>query len=315
MRITNLPAYQHIYQKFESGEFKPGIASELPVYTYDVNETDNLTVGHYVGGINYSKIHLEDVPESFQTRDFFLHVVSSVHKDVLAYVKENLGKKFNRNFFKDHIATEHYSLSFEENCFEYMPLEYIDEEMVSWAMIKAIDSRCIDRRGDFEDWFYSVAKRKPEVLTQDFWTLGARIFAKRMYGKNKFLEITPDKYKTKEYYFAMCLENSTTIMEDFPKDVLSPEFLIALINDNINNIKSFSEEALEQEVPVIGLDSPLKIWKAVLMIDGFNISNITLNDERTDFFLNRYDENSSEYRIAFNERYQQYLRSKKENEA
>ena len=43
MRITNLPAYQHIYQKFESGEFKPGIASELPVYTYDVNETDNLT--------------------------------------------------------------------------------------------------------------------------------------------------------------------------------------------------------------------------------------------------------------------------------
>ena len=182
-------------------------------------------------------------------------------------------------------------------------------------MIKAIDSRCIDRRGDFEDWFYSVAKRKPEVLTQDFWTLGARIFAKRMYGKNKFLEITPDKYKTKEYYFAMCLENSTTVMEDFPKDVLSPEFLIALINDNINNIKSFSEEALEQEVPVIGLDSPLKIWKAVLMIDGFNISNITLNDERTDFFLNRYDENSSEYRIAFNERYQQYLRSKKENEA
>lgn len=257
MRITDLPAYQHIYHKFESGEFKLGIASKLPIYTYSSNPADNLTPGHYVGGLSYSKINFSDVPEKFRTRDFFLHAVSSVHKDVLAYVKENLGKKFDRNFFKDHIATEHYALYFEENCFEYMHIEYIDEEMISCAMIKAIDSRCIERRGDFKDWFYSVAKRKPEVLTQDFWTLGARIFAKRVNGKNMFLEITPNKYKTKEYYFAMCLANDTKVMEDIPKDVVSNGFLIALINENIENVKSLSEEALEQKVPVRGMDSPI----------------------------------------------------------
>lgn len=318
MSVTDLPAFQRIYQKFETNEFKPGTASKLPVYTYDKNQTENLTVGHYVGGIDYGKIHFADVPEDFRTRDFFLHTLSSVNKDVLAYVKENLGKKFDRDFFKDHIATEQYALSFEENCFEYMPLEYIDEEMVSWAMISSINSRCIDRRGDFDDWFYSVAKRKPEVLTQDFWTLGARTFAKRMNGKNKFLEITPDEYKTKEYYFAMCLANSTPVMEDIPKEILSPAFLVALISENLENICSFSEEALEQEVPikwfVKGLDFPIKIWKIALMVDGYLVRHINLNDERVEFFCEHYPETSYQYRI-FMDYYNKYLRSKKKAEA
>lgn len=52
MSVTDLPAFQRIYQKFETNEFKPGTASKLPVYTYDKNQTENLTVGHYVGGID-----------------------------------------------------------------------------------------------------------------------------------------------------------------------------------------------------------------------------------------------------------------------
>jgi len=76
-------------------------------------------------------------------------------------------------------------------------------------------------------------------------------------GKNMFLEITPNKYKTTEYYFAMCLANDTKVMEDIPKDVVSNGFLIALINENIENVKSLSEEALEQKVPVRGMDSPI----------------------------------------------------------
>lgn len=95
----------------------------------------------------------------------------------MEYVKAHIGEKFDRDFFKDHIVSDYYSIEFDENCFEYMPIEYIDEEMVSVAMLKAVNARYIERRGDFDDWFYSVAKRKPNVLTQDFWTLGARIRA------------------------------------------------------------------------------------------------------------------------------------------
>ena len=226
MKITDVPAYKRINENFEKGEFKEGTVSKLQIHSYEKSR-DVTRVEYYVDAIQYGRISFDEIPKKYSTEDFFIHVLSS--KDVCNYVKAHIGEEFDREFFKDAIATNEYALKFKENCFEYMPLEYIDEEMISCAMLKAINSRYVERRGDSEDWFYSVAKRKPEVLTQDFWTLGARCFAAKRNGENKFLEITPKQYRTKEYYFAMCLENNTPVMEDFPKEIITTEFLIALI--------------------------------------------------------------------------------------
>ena len=199
-----------------------------------------------------------------------------------------------------------------------MPLDYIDEEMISCAMMEAVRRRYVERRGDFEDWFYSVFKRKPEVLTQDFWTLGARLFAAKRNGSNKFLEITPEKYRTKEYYFAMCLENNTPVMEDFPEEILTTEFLTSLINDNVRNISSFSEEALEKSVFFKDLQtntvSVIKFWQAAILKDGYVIRQIKLNDERAVYFLAHYDKDSAEYKFAFKNLYKSYLKQKQKDE-
>lgn len=313
MKITDLPAFERFYAKFKTGEFKPGIKSNLPIYSYKPNKTENLTPGHFVDGIGHSKILFKDIPKEFLTRDFFLHALCSVYHDVVSYVKEHLETEFDREFFKDHIATKKSSLSFENNCFEYMPLEYIDEEMVSCAMLKCIESRLtfIDRRNDSSNnWFFSVAKRKPDVLTQDLWILGARCFARKGNGRNKFLEITPEKYKNQEYYFAMCASNDTPVMEDIPKEILTTNFLVTLLNYDINNIKSFTNEALEETAPINGTDEKIKFWQYAILSKGHLISNIPLNDERVNFFISHYAEGSPEYRLSFQDVYSMYLRTK-----
>lgn len=313
MKITDFPAFERFYAKFKNGEFKPGKKSDLSIYSYNPEKTQNLTPGHFVDGIHYTKIHLKDVPKEFRTREFFLHALCGVYHDVVEYVKEHLETEFDREFFKDHIATTKSSLSFADNCFEYMPLEYIDEEMVSCAMLKCIESRLIfiDRRNDPScAWFFSVAKRKPEVLSQDLWILGARCFARKENGKNKFLDITPDKYKNEEYYFAMCDANGTPVMEDVPEKILTTNFLVILLNYNINNIKSFTNEALERVAPMDGSDEKMKFWEYAILSNGHLISDIPLNDERVNFFISHYPEGSPEYRISFQDVYSMYLRTK-----
>ncbi|MBE5821196.1 MAG: hypothetical protein E7311_01230 [Clostridiales bacterium] len=311
MKRTDTPAFIRILEKFKTGEYELGNTSNLSIYSYypEISK-EKLTPGHFVDAIRYCKLDLCEIPKEYQTREFFLHSLSGVHKDVLEYVKANLGKQFDRQFFKDHIATDNYSIDFEENCFEYMPLEYIDEEMISCAMIKAVIGNSIDRRGDFDDWFYSVAKRKPEVLTQDFWILGARIFAAKRNGVNKFLEITPEEYKTEEYYFMMCMQNDTPVMEDFPKEIITNEFLVALIHDNVNNIKSFSNDELERKVKFIGenKEDEVTFWQAAILINGYIISYIPLNEERVEFFKEHYNESSGEYKIGFYDSYKRWLR-------
>lgn len=316
MKITDLPACQRFYAKVKNGDIKPGTKSRIPIYSYDPEKTQNLTTGHFVNGIEYSKIHFEDVPKEFRTRDFFLYALSGVHHDVVSYVKEHLGTEFDRKFFKDHIATDNFSLSFAQNCFEYMPIEYIDEEMVSCAMLKCIDSRLtfLDRRTDNDDWFFSVAKRKPNVLTQDLWILGARCFARKENNKNEFLDITPDKYKNEEYYFAMCAANTTPVMEDFPKEILTTNFLLTLLNYDIDNIKSFSDDTLEEIVPIEGSDEKIKFWQYAILKDGYLILYIPLNDERINFFISHYPEGSHEYRTSFRDVYSLYLKRKYEKQ-
>lgn len=310
MKITELQAYKRLENLFKQKGYSQGIEDKMPIYCWDNVDClpKNLTPGHYVYAHSYGKIKLKDIPKKYLTREFFLHELSGAYKDLVEYVKEN-PLMFDRQFFKDHIATDYYSLEFELNDFEYMPLEFIDEEMVACAMFRSINMRYIDRRGDCSDWFYSVYKRKPELLTQDLYILGARCFSEKRHGKNEFLDITPEKYRTPEFYFALCLKNNTPVMEDIPENILTTNFLIDLLNDNSENIRCFSESALEKEAEMERRGT-VKFWQAAIINDGYQIKNIPLNDERIQFFLSIYDKDSSEYEHGFKSHYKDYLRKK-----
>ncbi len=310
MKITEMPAYKRLEEMFEIKRYSLGIKDNMPIYCWDNihNIPNNITPGHYVYAIEYEKIKLSDVPQKYRTREFFLHALSGTYKDIVEYVKIHK-KEFDKQFFKDHIATKYYSLEFELNDFEYMPIEFIDEEMVVCAMFKSIDSCYVDIRDKMDDWFYSVYKRKPEVLTQDIYILGARCFASKRGGKNKFLDITPKEYRTPEYYFALCLGNRTPVMEDIPEDILTTQFLVGLLNESAENIQCFTEKALEREAPMEDRGN-VKFWQAAIINDGYQIKNIPLNDERVEFFLSLYDKDSGEYMYGFKDHYKEYIRQK-----
>ena len=128
-------------------------------------------------------------------------------------------------------------------------------------------------------------------------------------GKNNFLDITPEEYRTPEFYFALCLNNNTPVMEDIPESVLTTNFLVSLLNDNTGNIQCFSEYALEKEAEMTGRGT-VKFWQAAVINVGYQIGNIPLNDERVEFFLSIYDKDSSEYEYGFKDHYKRYLREK-----
>lgn len=306
MKITELPAYKRLKEMFEQKGYSQGVKDTMPIYSWDDVQCipDNLTPGHYVYANDYSKIEFKDISKKYRTREFFLHALSSVRDDIVEYVKTHTAE-FDKQFFKDHIATNYFGLMFELNDFEYMPLEFIDEEMVSCAMFRSINMRYVDRRGDCEEWFYSVYRRKSEVLTQELYILGARCFARKMHGKNEFLDITPEEYRTPEFYFALCLENDTPVMEDIPESILTTNFLVGLLNENIENIRCFSEAALEREANMTGIGH-VKFWQAAIINEGYQIKNIPLNDERVEFFLSMY----AEYEYGFKYYYKTYLREK-----
>ncbi len=303
--ITELPAYKKMEEVFIEKGYTRGVKDKMPIYCWDdVRRIPaNLTPGHYVYALSYGKLKFRDVPEKYRTREFFLNALSGCYKDIVEYVKAD-PVKFDRQFYKDHIETDEYALCFELNDFEYMPIEFIDEELVMCAMFNAIIG---SRRND--DWFYSVHRRKPEVLTQELYTLGARCFAEKRGNVNKFLDITPEEYRTPDYYFALCLQKRTPVMDDVPESVLTTNFLVNLINDSPENIKCFSEAALEREAPMVGRGM-VKFWQAVVINDGYRIRDLELNEERVDFFLSLYDKDSYEYEIGFKDHYKSYLRKK-----
>ena len=311
MKITELQAYKRLEEMFEQKGYSRGIKDDMPIYCWDNFPCipEKLTPGHYVYANSYGKIKFRDIPEKYRTREFFLHALSGVHEDIVEYVKTH-PEKFDKQFFKDHIETDYYGLMFKLNDFEYMPLEFIDEEIVACAMFRSVSMRYVDRRGDCEDWFYSVYRRKPEVLTQELYILGARCFAEKRNGENKFLDITPKEYRTPEFYFALCLNNDTPVMEDIPESVLTTNFLVSLLNDNAGNIQCFSESALEKKAKMTGRGT-VKFWQAAVINDGYQIRNIPLNDERVEFFLSIYDKDSAEYEYGFKNHYKRYLRKKK----
>ena len=286
--IEEMPAYKRLEQEFTNKGYTFG----------------NRGHSHYKSDLRLSEVPAKDI-KSYLTTE-----LSGCHKEYVQYVSAR-PDEFNRQFFKDCIASNYYALEFDDNIFEWMDEKFIDEELVMCAMFRAINMRYTERRGECDEWFYSVFKRKPDLLTYDMYVLGARCFANKIRGENKFLSITPEYYRTIEYYVALCTMNSSPVMEDIPTEILSDGFLIGLINASRNNIECFTEEALEREVPMEGQTERVKIWQAVVMLDGYSISHIPLNDERVEFFLSHYDKDSYEY-DSFKRRYKQYLREKNE---
>ena len=301
--IKEMPEYRLLLIKFNMKGYTRGNSANYP--------RDPIAC-RYLDDLRYARKTFKDVPESLRTREFLLHALTGCQadEDVREYAKNNL-ELFDKQFFKDHMETTYYSLEFEQNDFEWMPIELIDEELVMCAMLRSIDARYVDRRGDFDDWFYSVAKRKPKVLTKELYVLGARCFAYKggPGHRNEFLEITPKRFRSKRYYLAMCIQNDTPVMEDFPKSVTSTSFLIRVINDDPKNIKSFSEELLTRKAPM-GDRGRVEFWQAAVINKGETIRYIPLSEERVDFFLSLYDKDSCEYIYGFKEHYKLWLREK-----
>lgn len=189
-----------------------------------------------------------------------------------------------------------------------MPREYIDEEMCSLAILNSLD-------WSDNSWFYSVCRRKKEALTEDLWKLGARLYARLSGQRNDFLIFTPVEYRNQEYYKEMCRcnfncgmkldTNKGKIMDSIPQEVLTVEFLLGLLQEDINSVARFNEKALETEISYTA-DGEIvceKIWQFVVRNAGDTIRNIELNDERVEYFLCYYDEHSRKYRFCFADKY------------
>ena len=310
MRITELQAYKRLVADFTRKGYTQGTKDKTPIYCWDGDRfiSNQLTPGHFVYAFEYSKIKFEQIPRKYLTREFFLHISCGFYEESVKYMKVN-PSMFDRKFFKDYMVTNTYALSTTENVFELMPLEFIDEEMVECAYLATINYGETNRRGYYADWFYSVHKRKPELLTWDMYILGARLFAEFSKGESKFLNITPDRFKNSEYYFALCLDNSNPVMNIIPENILTTRFLVNLLNDKSENIQCFSEDALEREIPTED-NELIKCWQGAVIVDGYSIKHIPLNEERIKFFLSKYDKDSPEYEYGFKTHYKAYLRKK-----
>lgn len=313
--------YERIENKFKDGTFTSGNNCRITKYYFEGHTIHDFPIDKRTPEVcsslmDYSKCRLSDVPKSSQTREFF--IATFTNKDVFYYIKINI-EKFDRQFFKDLIVTNEYATHFDENCFEVMPLEYIDEEMCSLAILHSTDWSC-------DEWFKSVYRRKPEALTADIWKLGARLYSRMSGDKNPFLNMTPDKYKDEEYYREMCRcnyncgmtldTNKGKIMDSIPQEVLTPEFLLSLLAENIDNIARFNEYALETEIDTAFYGETIreKIWKFVVRNRGEAIKNIPLNDERIEFFLSHYDKDTFEYIWCFKDNYKRHLKEKNQKE-
>lgn len=297
----NDEVYQRISKKVEDGIFKKG--KKLKQHSFREESITDFPIS-------------ERTPENPRTREFFIFKFTD--PEVFNYIKNHI-EQFDREFFKDLLASDRYATIFRNNCFAIMPLEYIDEEMCSLAILNAIDY------GD-DAWFYSTYERKPEALTADLWKLGARLYET---DENKILNITPEEYKDVEYYKERCCTNynrgseiaswKDKIMDSVPQEILTPEFLLDLLVDSLENIAMFNEKALETKISYSDTSSgeimTETIWQFIVKLNGNLIRHIKLNDERIEYFLNHYDKDSREYNYAFKDKYKKYKKKKENSKA
>lgn len=310
--------YRRIEFKFYDEVFTFGNECSIPIYISEHNishfSIKERTPGLCSGLMSYGRCSLSDVPRFSRTREFY--IMSFTNKGVFEFIRNNISL-FDRQFFKDLIVSNNYSTKFERNCFSIMPLEYIDEEMCSLAILNStghIDSR----------WFDLVCKRKREVISEDIWKLAVRLYVNEN-GISDFLKIVPDKYKDEEFYREMCLCSFNSGMRLFgkgkmtdcvPEEFLTEEFLMSLLEECKENIAFFGESVLERvyRTVVNGKTVSMKFWEYAILKDGYSIRHINLNEERISYFFSIYDKSTPEYRYGLKDEYKRYLREKKKKE-
>ena len=297
--IKELPAYKRLVKQFNKKGYTKGIGQ------WKSRSAAPGTADYYIGKVENRSVRIEDIPSDL-LQEVLLYTASGCYEEVYDYIQQHLGE-FDRQFWKDITSADYHNIWFDDhNIFDIMPDEYLDEEMAMCAMFAAIDMRYCERRSECDGWFYSVYRRKPEILTREMYILGARCFAARYNDGNKFLDITPEKYRTREYWLALCLCNDTPVMMDVPADILTEHFLMGIYFSNNDTLRGFTEEALERDV--VYKKKTVKMWQAAILHSGYSIRDIPLNEERIAFFRSNYDKDSSEYEYGFKEHYKAYLR-------
>lgn len=241
--------------------------------------------------ISYGKCSFDEVPEKARTRKFYLNAFSD--KGVYDYIKNHI-EEFDQEFFKDLITTNHYSLSFQNNAFEVMPLDYITTEMVDIAFLNA--TNWVD-----SDWFQSVVRRKPEVISYQAWLCATRYYT-NVYN---ILNDIPDAYKTDIFYFELmsCTYNVGMPLKQKKEkticnvgdDIFTPQFLKDLICLNISNVERIPEKYLDTQLDFKG--KMLRVWEVCMLAEPETITSIQPTQERIDFFKNRYGYDTFYYRL------------------
>lgn len=289
---------QVILNKILSGEYVPGndfkynsfYSTDIDIKSIDEKDRNPELCSFLM---SYCKCKLKDVPKSSRTKDFYIN--SFTDQDVYEYIKNNINN-FDRTFFKDLIASNEYATAFTKNAFEIMPLEYIDEEMVSLALIDATD-------WSHSDWFLSVYKRKPETISRYVWICAARYY-KDSNGVIDTILKCPDGYKDENFYLellsssfncGMKLYNHKNIINKIPPEKFSYELLWKLLCLDINNISVISEEYIETILNF--QDKSLTLWQFAIMVSPSTIQYIHLYQNRIDFFIDIYGKDSFYYDI------------------
>ena len=146
--------FRRILGKFQQDIYTMGKKTDFPRYYIEGKNIHDVPFNQRTPEIcaalmHYSRCKLHDVPNKSRTREFYIDTFTD--KDVNDFIKMNIDL-FDRDFFKDLIVTNNYSTHFDTNCFNVMPLEYIDDEMISLAILHTQD-------WSSDEWFMSVVER------------------------------------------------------------------------------------------------------------------------------------------------------------
>ena len=315
---------KRIQKKFKDGTFIDGknckmaipYDSETKLYNVPISMR---TPGFCVNALDYGNGTIADVPKESRTRDFFLHAFPN--ESVCEYMKNHINE-FDREFFKDLIVTNRNATIFDDrNCFEIMPLEYIDEEMCSIAAIHSRDSL-------LDGWFESILKRKKEAITEDLYKFAVKNYSTLSTDNDgEIFNIVPSEYIDEEFYHCLLtgnilsrvkLEtNEDNIMDYIPEEILTPEFLKYVIDTQSNSIGRFNKKGLNTLIKysINGKEYEEEIWKYAIRKYGKDAAYyIPLNDEVNSFFMGIYDKDSLDY-FGFKFRYKDYKRKHEDLDA
>jgi hypothetical protein len=286
-------------------EFFARTVAELPAYKrlQSLFEMSGYTFGKCIKRSIEPGLPISSVPAEV-VKDYLASTLSTFNKSQVNYVVSH-PTTFDKDFYKNLVASKYSVLSGPNNVFEWMPEEILDEELVMCAIFETSKEDPREAYDDYADWFFSVHKRKPELLTYDVYVTCARLYEARRNGESRFLAITPDSYRTQEYYAAICTTKAPNIIADVPEAVLTATFLTLLLLIDTENVIGFTEEILERSIYMSELQTYVRIWRLSLMIDGNSILYIPLNEERIEYCKNNFRKGSCEY-SSFKARYYSY---------